>query len=251
VAKLGTKDHPAAVRVKSQERAAALLRLCDERNLTLIAGIEPDKPEDVTDVERLLGVRLDLGGIPGDVEHLCLFYHAFPDLAVDETRSALVHDDGQWGLPGGVYSFLENYCVDPHCDCRYALIWVVRDTDLEPVATIRHRFGRPARDPERTTLDPQARQTPLAEGALRLFRTVLASPGYETRLEGHYRMFKERVADPRHPINLRLRSEGLRATEPIVQGRVPLLPDGTLDLGLKRPCPCGSGKKYKRCCWIH
>jgi len=248
VAKLGTQKHPAVVRVRSQERAVALLKLCEERGWVLLAGIEPDKPEDVTDVERLLGARLDLGRIPGNEERLCLFHRAFPDIAVKETRSAYVMDESEWGLPPDVYTFIEHYCVDPHCDCRYALVWVMRDEGPECVATIVHRFdGRPAKQ---TTLDPQAPQSPLADAALKLFRTVLAAPAYEARLERHYRMFKEAVADPDHPINRLLVEEGLQMAVPIVQERIPLAPDGTIDLGLKKTCPCGSGKRYKRCCWL-
>lgn len=248
MAKLGTSRNPAVVRVQSQERATAILRICDERGWQAIVGIEPDKSEGVQDVERLLGARLDLSALPGGLETLCLFFHAFPDLAVAETRSALILRDDRRGLPVGEYSFLELYCVDPHCECRHALIWVVRDQDLEPVATIRHRFDVASHGPEQTTLDPQATQSADAGAALRLFRVALTDPQYAARLERHYRMFKEVVSDPDHPINERLRAEGLRAAEPILQASLPAFPGGPLDLGLKKPCPCGSGRKYKHCC---
>ncbi len=54
MAKLGTEKNPAVVRVKTMERAAEIAALCDEHGWHFIAGIEPDKPEDISDVERLL-----------------------------------------------------------------------------------------------------------------------------------------------------------------------------------------------------
>jgi SWIM/SEC-C metal-binding protein len=54
LAKLGTKQHPAVIRVQSEERATELLSLCEDRGWIVIVGLEPDKPEDITDIERLL-----------------------------------------------------------------------------------------------------------------------------------------------------------------------------------------------------
>jgi SWIM/SEC-C metal-binding protein len=54
MAKLGTKKHPIIVRVQTQERAFEVATICQERGWHYIAGIEPDKPEDLSDLERLL-----------------------------------------------------------------------------------------------------------------------------------------------------------------------------------------------------
>lgn len=54
MAKLGSDKHPAVVRVQTEQRATQVVRLCDEHGWKVIAGIEPDKPEDISDVERLL-----------------------------------------------------------------------------------------------------------------------------------------------------------------------------------------------------
>jgi SWIM/SEC-C metal-binding protein len=54
MAKLGTKKHPAVVRVATQERAEEILSICDAHGWQVIAGIEPGEPEDITDMERLL-----------------------------------------------------------------------------------------------------------------------------------------------------------------------------------------------------
>ena len=54
MAKLGSKKRPAVVRVQTQEKAQEILSLCNEHDWIVIAGIEPDEPEDISDVERLL-----------------------------------------------------------------------------------------------------------------------------------------------------------------------------------------------------
>jgi SWIM/SEC-C metal-binding protein len=54
VTRLGSHKRPAVVRVSTQERAQELIELCRERDWQLIVGIEPDEPEDVTDVLKLL-----------------------------------------------------------------------------------------------------------------------------------------------------------------------------------------------------
>lgn len=52
--KLGTKKHPAVVRVATEEGGKEILAVCNANNWQVIVGIEPDEPEDITDVERLL-----------------------------------------------------------------------------------------------------------------------------------------------------------------------------------------------------
>ena len=54
MAKLGSKKRPAVVRVHSQTRAAEILALCDARGWQVVVGVEPDEPEDISDVKRLM-----------------------------------------------------------------------------------------------------------------------------------------------------------------------------------------------------
>jgi len=51
---LGTEKQPAVARVKSQRRAEEILAICSKHGWKVIIGIEPNKPEDISDVERLL-----------------------------------------------------------------------------------------------------------------------------------------------------------------------------------------------------
>lgn len=57
MAKLGTKKKPAVVRVQTEERALEITRLCNEHGWIVIAGVEPDEPENIDDVKRLLKHR--------------------------------------------------------------------------------------------------------------------------------------------------------------------------------------------------
>lgn len=54
MAKLGSEERPAVVRVQTMERAEEILTLCDKHGWEVIVGIEPDKPENISNVERLL-----------------------------------------------------------------------------------------------------------------------------------------------------------------------------------------------------
>lgn len=60
MAKLGTTKRPAIVRVRTQKRAVEIVGLCNEHNIKAIVGIEPDKSEDINDVEMVLS-RLKAG----------------------------------------------------------------------------------------------------------------------------------------------------------------------------------------------
>ncbi len=54
MAKLGTKKHPAVVRVRTMDLAEEIVSLCTDHGWEVIAGVEPDVPEDISDVEKLL-----------------------------------------------------------------------------------------------------------------------------------------------------------------------------------------------------
>ena len=51
---LGTTKRPAVARVRTQKRALEILDICHEHNIKAIVGIEPDKAEDIGDLERAL-----------------------------------------------------------------------------------------------------------------------------------------------------------------------------------------------------
>lgn len=55
MAKIGTKKHPAVVRVQTEERAYEVLDYCTERGIQVLVGVEPEKDEDLTDIALALG----------------------------------------------------------------------------------------------------------------------------------------------------------------------------------------------------
>jgi SWIM/SEC-C metal-binding protein len=56
--KIGTERNPAIVRVRTEERAQEIFALCQEHGIQVIVGVEPDKREDISDVERTLQGRV-------------------------------------------------------------------------------------------------------------------------------------------------------------------------------------------------
>ncbi len=54
MAKLGTEKKPAIVRVQNERRAQEVSSIFDKNEWKFILGLEPDKPEDVSDLEKLL-----------------------------------------------------------------------------------------------------------------------------------------------------------------------------------------------------
>jgi SWIM/SEC-C metal-binding protein len=54
VARIGTERRPAVLRVQTAERAELVMELCQEYGVHFILGVEPDKPEDLTDMQRAL-----------------------------------------------------------------------------------------------------------------------------------------------------------------------------------------------------
>ncbi len=57
--KSGKSKKKAVVRVATEERAAEILDLCEANGMKVIIGIEPDKPEDIYDVQKLLGIKVE------------------------------------------------------------------------------------------------------------------------------------------------------------------------------------------------
>jgi SWIM/SEC-C metal-binding protein len=54
MAKLGTEKNPAVVHVRTERRFKEVTALFKEKGWKYKIGLEPDKPEDIADLERLL-----------------------------------------------------------------------------------------------------------------------------------------------------------------------------------------------------
>ncbi|MDX2086281.1 MAG: SEC-C metal-binding domain-containing protein [Kofleriaceae bacterium] len=175
------------------------------------------------------------------------FHHLFPAEAREEGFA--VTAVGNRDLPPHTFLFVEAYCVERSCDCRRVLISVMDADSREQVATINHAFEKqkgPFEDEPLFFLDPMNPQSDLSPALLRLFENVIREhPEYAARLRRHYAMWKAVVNDPSHPAQKIL--SGRKPSWGISPNRVPPR-EQRQKVGAKDPCPCGSGRKYKRCC---
>jgi SWIM/SEC-C metal-binding protein len=58
MAKLGSQKRPVIARVHSDEMAKYVAETCDKNGWHYIIGFEPDEPEDISDLEKLLNPTL-------------------------------------------------------------------------------------------------------------------------------------------------------------------------------------------------
>jgi len=153
------------------------------------------------------------------------FDTVFPDLAKTEVRviHALDHDE----LPKGAYLFRELYCNEPECDCRRVLLQVYWAEGKRLAATINYAFepAKPPFDDEpQIFLDPINPQSDVSDVLFDMFEEMIAT-------DRAYR--SEEHGDP--------------SFRPVFPRQEPVRRAGP-KVGPNDPCPCGSGKKYKRCC---
>jgi len=132
---------------------------------------------------------------------MVIFGQLFQEIAEKETRVVTPLGDSKLG--GESYALVDLYCVAPDCDCRRVMLNVIRDRDMKHLATVNCAFD--SNDPDRGPfLDPLNVQSELASKLLGLVKEQLADRRYVERLERHYRMVKEAVADPRHAVHQKL-----------------------------------------------
>ena len=141
-------------------------------------------------------------------------------------------------LPDGEYAFLESYCNEVDCDCRRVMINVISRKKRNKIFAVIN-YGRESagfyrgrtgdKDMKGPFLDPLNKQTKYAPALLDVFESVLQDKDYVSRLRKHYKMFKQAI---KKNYNSRIKSKGKLKRK----------------IGRNDPCPCGSGKKYKKCC---
>jgi SWIM/SEC-C metal-binding protein len=64
MASIGSREKPAVVRVQTVERAQRVLAFCDENDVVVMVGVEPDKTEDISDIERAIAARAPARSTP-------------------------------------------------------------------------------------------------------------------------------------------------------------------------------------------
>jgi hypothetical protein len=177
------------------------------------------------------------------------FYELFPDIAARETRTITVLREN--GLPLGTYGFLELFCNEEGCDCRRVFIYVTLGDDLsrssvhEPLAVIswgweNESFYRDwasfplSKDDLHELKGPAlvrlVQQSQYAPELLQHFEMLIRNDKYAARIVRHYQIYRDAI-DRRE-----------KAKQALTLVRSKSKP------GRNQPCPCGSGKKYKKCC---
>jgi len=170
------------------------------------------------------------------------FHEKFPEIAEKETRTIIVFDDPD--LPEGEYGLLESYCDELDCDCRRVFFNVFswKKKKIEAVIAYGWESGkfyakwmgdsdpRVIKELKGPALNLSSPQSPLAPALLEKIKIVLQDKNYVDRIKRHYKLFKEAIEK-----------------EKPEKGKVIKL-DSSKKVGRNEPCPCGSGKKYKKCC---
>ena len=172
------------------------------------------------------------------------FHEKFPEIAEKETRVITSINDPE--LPKGNYGLLESYCDEAGCDCRRVFFNVYSERRNEIVAVIAYGwedskfyadwFGgndpkiiEELKGPILNSASPQSELAPILLDRVKEY--VLKDEYYIERIKRHYHMFKDLIEkETINETSIKSGKKVKRETE------------------RNAPCPCGSGKKYKRCC---
>jgi hypothetical protein len=173
--------------------------------------------------------EVELNDLPNaDDGHMISFVEVFPlGLSLNFT-----HEDAAWAAD-------ELYCVQPDCKCKEIVLSFLKLKDADG------RVAKELRDAPAVWYECGTQATrPLAAGppgtpptAQLLDALKQAHPGLDRRLKLHQDMMRSLYSRHYH-------ARRARESDPAQRQAVTREPK----VGRNEPCPCGSGKKYKRCC---
>lgn len=165
-------------------------------------------------------------------------HEILPDLAKHETQNIII-SEGE-SIPADEYALLEAYCDEENCDCRRVFFHVMSKKTKNKIACITHGWENTAfyikwmgsndliDTLHGTSLEMQSPPCKFADDLVDLIDEVLKTDlDYLERIKNHYRLFREKIGEQ-------------HKRKPFV------LPAKTNRNDL---CPCGSGKKFKKCCF--
>ena len=156
-------------------------------------------------------------------------------------------------IPNGHYVFDEVYCDLPYCECRRAMIhvkpfgsdavfahlevgWETEDLGHTRGAGPRVELSQTKfKEPQ---VDEDAPPSRYARAMLAHFMQAFMDRDYAMSLKQHYEMVKEAAVS----------AEDEYVPEDSFDWRSPMPRSVEKKIGRNEPCPCGSGKKYKKCC---
>jgi len=199
------------------------------------------------------------------------FHERFPELAEEETRTLIIFNDPV--LPSDEYGLIEMYCDEPGCDCRRVMFNVASWRTGKTLAVIAYgweskafyrkwyRYDEPEniiKELQGPVLNSMSPQSKLAPALLeKVTRFALQDQKYVNRLKRHYQMFRDAIEQEENEENeeeillsrVRQYSSEFRAkSKKENESSEPCTPVSKTKIGRNAPCPCGSGKKYKKCC---
>lgn len=167
------------------------------------------------------------------------FYTKFPDIAEQETRSLIMRGDPE--LPDDTYALIELYCDEENCDCRRVFFNVYSENTKKLLAVVAYGWEKRQHyidwirndNPDiidalvGPCLNSGSPQSEFAQALLKKVNFILKNDvPYVQRLKRHYKIFRKAI-DEQNKI------------EPYVS---------PAKIGRNDSCPCGSAKKYKKCC---
>ena len=137
------------------------------------------------------------------------FHKYFHDLANAETRSIIVYNNNEFGVPPDEYGFMELFCEEPGCDYRRTMLMVISRKNKMPIAIINYGwenrkfyekwFGEKDKpeiidELKGPIIDPVSSQSKYGANILAMFISiVLKDEKYVERLQHHYRLFKDKI----------------------------------------------------------
>lgn len=170
------------------------------------------------------------------------FFKKCPEVADAETRTVMIFDEKLYGIPEGQYAFIENYCSDPKCDCRKVMINIIRvdDQSGDNIGTISYGWEKLsfytkwlygdselAKEMKGPSIELGGHISTHPEVAIKLFKKAgLGDSTFTDRLPKHYALFKKAIEKDSKSMTI----------------------EEVEKIGRSKPCPCGSNKKFKKCC---
>ena len=154
------------------------------------------------------------------------------------TESLIVKIDKGHILQEGSYMFIEFYCTDPECDCNNGGFQMIKldsqgNETQNTIALVDYTWNEPI-STKNPTLGPQFVGSKLAEAGLDEFTKLLLSDSNTiTKIKEAYARTRE---DFREEDYYEEEYQQIKTIK------------NTHKTGRNELCPCGSGKKYKKCC---
>jgi hypothetical protein len=139
---------------------------------------------------------------------------------------------------GRRFDVIDAHCVDPGCGCDTAILGILEAHEGRAPVSLGH-----------VAVPVSAVRSP-SFGDSTAFREIVPGPGVDrTLLEEVYRSYRKRYPSDER---LRTRMARVRAVmRPIALSAAARRPEPAFrseSVGRNDPCPCGSGKKFKKCC---